>query len=92
MCCHQTRVMNHPSVICQSFQVGAIGRRISAKTFRKGEKIMGMEGSSFPEDWGHPVKVSGQKNLAPESSGVCKDQVLTLLTGDKEMSFILLYY
>lgn len=53
---------------------------------------MGMEGSSFPEDWGHPVKVSGQKNLAPESSGVCKDQVLTLLTGDKEMSFILLYY
>lgn len=40
----------------------------------------------------YPVKLSGQKNLSPESSGVCKDQVLTLLPGDKEMNVILLYY
>lgn len=38
----------------------------------------------------YPVKVSGQ-NLSPESSGVCKDEVLMLLPGDKEMSVILLY-
>lgn len=40
----------------------------------------------------YPVKVSEQEKLSPESSGVCKDQVLTLLPGDKEMSVILLYY
>lgn len=35
----------------------------------------------------YPAKATGQKSLSPESSGVCKDQVLTLLSGYKESSY-----
>lgn len=34
----------------------------------------------------HPAKASGQKSSS-ESSGVCKDQVLKLLSGDKKSSY-----
>lgn len=39
----------------------------------------------------YPAKAFGQKSLSPESGGVCKDQVLTLLSSAKEGRYWVLF-